>query len=115
MKPATGPTVAGFGIFAPPARGLVMSIGRKPARASTRTEGGDAAPAEWCVRVSLSVAELVPAALLRTWIVVEGFARDQPSCWPGNKALAARLGTKVRAAQMAVEALEDHGIAERRP
>jgi hypothetical protein len=70
---------------------------------------------EWCVRVSLSVAENVPAALLRTWIVVEGFCRDKPSCWPGNRAIAARLGVKIRATQDALQALEDHGIAERRP
>lgn len=70
---------------------------------------------EWCVRVSLSVAENVPPALLRTWIIVEGFCREKASCWPGNKALAARLGVKLRAAQLAVEAIEDHGIAERIP
>jgi hypothetical protein len=89
-----------------------VKIGKEAGSASTPP--AEYAPV-WCVRVSMSVAELVPAAILRSWIVVETFARDQRSCWPGNRALAARLGTKIRAAQMAIEALEDHGLVERRP
>jgi DNA-binding MarR family transcriptional regulator len=76
---------------------------------------GRSGPAEWCVPVCVSVAEHVPSAILRTWIVVETFARGQAACWPSNKALAARLGVKPRAAQRAVDVLEDHGIAQRRP
>jgi hypothetical protein len=87
-----------------------MSIGKS----DPDLEGQDR-PCEWCVRVSQSVAENVPASILRAWIIVESFTRDQASCWPGNRALAARLGVKIRAAQLAVESLEDHGIAERRP
>jgi hypothetical protein len=87
-------------------------------RVSARPDAALQSPppaAEWCVRVAISVADLVPAALLRAWIVVEGFCRDQPSCWPGNKALAARLGVgTVRAAQAVLEQLEDYGLAERR-
>jgi hypothetical protein len=70
---------------------------------------------EWHVRVCVSVAEHVPAPILRAWIIVESFARDQSSCWPGNKILSARFGVKIRACQYVVENLEDHGIVERRP
>lgn len=91
----------------------MVNIGKKAGGAPPPEP--ESTPGEWCVRVSESVAENVPATILRTWIIVEGFCRGRADCWPGNKALAARLGVKVRAAQLAIESLEDHGIAERRP
>jgi hypothetical protein len=91
---------------------LTMNIGKSPGKSSPLPP--NSSPEEWHVRVSVSVAENVPASILRTWIILESFARDQPACWPGNRALAARLGVKLRAATYAIEALEDHGIAERR-
>jgi hypothetical protein len=89
-----------------------MSIGKKAAGTPTSPaqDHPESTTGEWCVRVSVSVAENVPAPILRTWIVVETFARDDSECWPGNKALAARLGMTIRGAQLAIESLDDHGI-----
>jgi hypothetical protein len=93
-----------------------MSIGKKAAGAppSPAQNHPESSAGEWCVRVSISVLENVPAPILRNWMIVEGFARDQPECWPSNKALAARFGVKVRYAKYIIESLEDHGVIVRR-
>ncbi len=96
-----------------------MSIGKKPKGAPAPTakdkpESPPPAHGEWCVPVAGSVIENVPMAILRNWMIVEGFARDQPECWPSNKAVAARMGVNRRASQLAIEALEDHGIVVRK-
>ena len=89
-----------------------MKIGDRPVEAPTSTSESTAG--DWCVRVSLSVLDQVPNDVLRPWLALEGFCRNQPSCWPSNKALAVRMGIKLRAAQYAIETLEDHGILVRR-
>lgn len=71
-------------------------------------------PTGWRVQVSVTVLELVPKDIAFPWIVLESYARDQGACWPGNKALADRLGVTIRGAQLALERLEDHGIIVRR-
>lgn len=69
---------------------------------------------EWHVRVSIGVIENVPADVLKAWIAVESFARAAAECWPGNAALAARMGITIRPAQSALDRLEDLGIVVRR-
>jgi hypothetical protein len=88
-----------------------MKIGRAAVQASPERPESTG---EWYVRVSTSVVRNVPADILRYWIVLETFAREKPECWPGNRALAAEFGVKLRQAKYIVETLEDHAVIVRR-
>lgn len=72
-------------------------------------------PREWCVRVAVSVVQVVPKDLLNAWVACETFQRGESHFWPDNRALAVRMGVgPITSVQRLLLRLERLGILERR-
>jgi hypothetical protein len=62
----------------------------------------------WCVRVAVSVLQVVPPEVLRPWMICEAYQRGKAHFWPDNRAIGAQLGLeRVTSVQRVLLHLED--------
>ncbi len=77
-------------------------------------EAGATPAPEWCVRVAVSVLQVVPHEVLRPWMVCEAYQRSNAHFWPDNRAIGAHLGLeRVTSVQRVLLHLEDLGVITR--
>jgi hypothetical protein len=77
-------------------------------------EPGTAKAQEWCVRVAVSVIQVVPPEVLRPWMICEAYQRKNAYFWPDNRAIGAQLGLeRVTSVQRVLLHLEDLGVIAR--
>lgn len=77
-------------------------------------EASPPAGVEWCVRVSVSVLNVVPRDVLNAWMACESYQRSNDSFWPDNQNLCVAMGVRASSsARRLLGRLERLGILER--